>query len=356
MKPFLLIPVLVLCAMLAKANPLPPPPPICELILNQNGFVLELDLSIWGISNLDNLRLTTSSHQANFNPDIPVIYGSLVIVTEEDLQSPLYIDPVGDELILEEYLDTEWWEIDRICFGNHPDSRVSAPSEEESIVRQEFGSAFNHFHWIVKNKPPSPDSLPYWTNSRGTFSGYVLDKNSTGVPYAWIKYCDEELNGIYPALVEIYADSSGYFYCDNMFSRKYDIQIIMFDEIYWTDQIVVELDSNNYYEFIIDSLAVGISEATPELIMDIWNYPNPFKYHTTFDITMPESYDWNEARITIRDMNGRVMDRIDRVNKHQQGSLKIIWSAPDHLDAGIYIYTLKVDDKRIASNKMILSR
>jgi len=354
MRSLLFIPVFVFCTLITKANPIPPPPPFSEIIINQNGFIIELDLWMWGIENLDNIRLVSSYGQASFNQGIPVIADELVIVTEADLQGPLYINPEGDVLIIEENSGSGWWEMDKICFGNHPDSWVSAPIGGESIVRQAFGSSFDHFYWIVKNKPPTPDSLPHWTDSRGTLSGYVLDKYSIGIPWPWIKYCEEPLLGVNPYLSTIYADSSGYFFCDNMFAREYDIEIIMYDKVYWNDHIIIEPDSNNYYEFVIDSIAVGLPETSLPPAIDICNYPNPFTNNTTFDLNIPHNYYWNEAQITIVDINGKIVDRIEYHNSGDKAEQKINWHAPSDLDPGIYIYALEIDNKRIASNRMIL--
>ncbi|MEA3478764.1 MAG: T9SS type A sorting domain-containing protein [Bacteroidota bacterium] len=358
MKSLLLIPVFALCACFLNANPIPPPPVISELVLYQFGFSLEMALDMWGIDNLDNIRLTTSNDQANFNQGISVIYGELLVVTEEDLQSSLFIDPAGDVLIIEENYGGSWYELDKIYFGNHYNSLVSTPLEGESIVQQAFDYWGEIFYWTVKNKPPSPGSLAYQTDARGTLSGYVFDKFAQAVPGAWIKYCDEAYmwNGTSPPLPAIYSDSSGYFFSDDMFARKYPVEIIINNTTFWNADIVVELDSNNYYEFIIDSLAVGIPEPQKLPEVDISNFPNPFTNNTTFDVCIPENYHWDEAQITIMDMNGRIVDRIEYRNTGNMGSWKASWDVKTDFNTGIYIYTLGFDNKRIVSNKMIITK
>jgi len=350
MKSLLLIPFLVLCTLTPKANPIAPPPAICELVIHQNGFSLELALELWGISDLDNMRLTSSHGQAFFNQGI-VVSGELLVVTENDLQSYLFVDPAGDDLSIEENYNGSWYVLDVIYFGDYQNSWVSPLWEGESVIQQEFNYWGEPFYWTVKNKPPSPGSSAYHTDARGTFSGYVLDKFSNAVPGAWIKYCHEAD----PLLEPIYSDSTGYFFCDNMFSREYDVEIIISEEIFWTDHIVVELDSNNYYEFIIDSIAVATHEHEKLQEFDIRNHPNPFTNNTTFDLNVPESYRWNEAQITIMDMNGKIVDRIEYHNSGDETGQKINWHAPSDLKPGIYIYTLEIDNNRIASNKMILN-
>lgn len=358
MKSLLLIPVFIFCTCFLKANPLPPPPVISELVLYQFGFSLELALDMWGIDNLDNVRLTTSSSQANFNQGISVIFGELLVVTEEDLQSSLFIDPAGDVLIIEENYGGSWYELDKIYFGNHYYSLVSTPLEGESIVQQAFDYWGEIFYWTVKNKPPSPGSSAYQTDARGTLSGYVLDKFAQAVPGAWIKYCDEAYywNGTSPPLQAIYSDSSGYFFCDDMFARKYPVEIIINNTTFWNADIVVELDSNNYYEFIIDSLAVGIPEPQKLLEVDISNYPNPVNGNTTFKINTSRGHIWNNGSIKIFDLSGKVVDVLYFNNNHTD-IIEVTWNAKrlnTNNRSGMYCYVCEIDGKLSTSNKMIL--
>ena len=65
-----------------------------------------------------------------------------------------------------------------MAFGDHPESEVTAPFPGESIAAQlivVMGYPYS-FYWDVKCYPPTPLNSVYYTDCRGTLSGYVFDK------------------------------------------------------------------------------------------------------------------------------------------------------------------------------------
>ena len=80
------------------------------------------------------------------------------------------------------------------------------------------------------------------------------------------------------------------------------------------------------------------------------NAPNPFSVSTTIKFYLPESA--AKATISISDSKGNALKTVDI---SQRGSSQITISAFE-LPAGTYTYSLVVDDKRIDTKQMVLTR
>jgi len=358
MKSLLLILVLFVYSTILVSNPIPVQF-ISELIFDEqsDAYTIELaTLYMYGFENLDNIMLCSDAGCSFFKPGINVNTGleEAILITIDSLQDPLYINPAGDYI----YLMEDGYILDfGMTYGNHPDSKVTAPSTGESILAQLIYcmSEPYSFYWEVKCYPPTPLDSIYHTSCRGTLSGYLYDKNLTPIPGAELLYCDENCFGnSNPPLEPIYTDINGYFFNDDMFGKIYKVEIRLESVTLMELDINIEIDSNNYYEIVDTNFIVGLTE---EFLFDeiqIINHPNPFTNNTTFDLNIPESYPWNEALITVVDMNGKIVDRIAHQNPGDKTEQKINWYAPSDLKPGIYIYIVEIDSKHIASNKMIL--
>lgn len=80
------------------------------------------------------------------------------------------------------------------------------------------------------------------------------------------------------------------------------------------------------------------------------NYPNPFSNTTSLQINIPETV--NDAYIYIYDLSGK---QIKQIKIADRGKTSITLSAND-LNAGMYIYSLIVDNKFINSKRMIVTK
>lgn len=80
------------------------------------------------------------------------------------------------------------------------------------------------------------------------------------------------------------------------------------------------------------------------------NIPNPFSESTTINYTLPENI--NNASIIIFDLQGKQIKKMD-LQQRGQGSVLV---QAGELYAGMFVYTLVVDGKEIASKKMILTK
>lgn len=78
------------------------------------------------------------------------------------------------------------------------------------------------------------------------------------------------------------------------------------------------------------------------------NQPNPFSTTTTIEYSIPETA--KEGKIVITDLDGSVLKTVIVKDK---GQLEI---AAHSLPAGTYTYSLVVDGKIVATNKMVLTR
>ena len=79
------------------------------------------------------------------------------------------------------------------------------------------------------------------------------------------------------------------------------------------------------------------------------NYPNPFRSSTTvvYKISTP-----GNVTLTIFDLTGREVCRYDEGFKYIGESEKKI--VVNFLSSGVYIYEIKIDNRRIALNKFMI--
>ena len=151
----------------------------------------------------------------------------------------------------------------------------------------------------------------------------------------------EQLEEIYPDLV--YEDENG---------NK---------SINYTEMIPLLLQSINELNTKIENLeeqnnqlrtrSTNISNTTDMSVVTIsQNYPNPFSNTTSLQINIPETV--NDAYIYIYDLSGK---QIKQIKIADRGKTSITLSAND-LNAGMYIYSLIVDNKFINSKRMIVTK
>ncbi|MCO5269907.1 MAG: T9SS type A sorting domain-containing protein [Brumimicrobium sp.] len=79
------------------------------------------------------------------------------------------------------------------------------------------------------------------------------------------------------------------------------------------------------------------------------NSPNPFNEHTEIKFSIDE-HNFRNASILIFDLNGLLIKQYD-IQKGGDGSIQI---NGNELKAGMYIYTLLVNQREVDSKKMIL--
>jgi len=112
---------------------------------------------------------------------------------------------------------------------------------------------------------------------------------------------------------------------------------------YANNQIIVPF-------FVTEEVAVvAASEEAAEIASEIYNFPNPVKEHTNFQINLGNNYSETEnIQINIYDLKGQQVKSISANNNNGQGSFSQSWNAADEsgnvLSAGIYFYNVLAQD------------
>jgi hypothetical protein len=80
------------------------------------------------------------------------------------------------------------------------------------------------------------------------------------------------------------------------------------------------------------------------------NFPNPFNQITTINYTLPQTF--NSAKIVISDTSGRVCRQIS-ISGAGAGNTTV---SAGSLSAGVYYYSLIVDNMLVDTKKMMLTK
>jgi len=343
---------------------------IMEIYLDSGEWSIELYFEYieGSTGNLENMRMTGLYDTAQFLPREYYEHEAFV-VTQDDFDSPFYINPEGDWLFIEILIESEWYRLDEygLSFGNIPeppesgDYWVSAPVGEESVACQIFFHFIppwytENFWWTAKELPHSIGESPYEVWKRETISGYVKDKNGDPLAGINLSYCSSVFYSTSPSVPEIYTDSSGYFYTDNMFCKKYPISFLYNGGEIGDTMISVEPDSANYFEFKLDTLVTGIKENKPAGSgYAVNNIPNPSSHQTTFILESKNPLLNQKGVIKIYTEAGYIVDILPvEISGEKQ---ELIYNFDDKsLASGIYFYNLEIGRAKMATGKMIISR
>jgi hypothetical protein len=355
----------MLSAFGSKSNILVIDHTIMEMYYNSGDWSIELffDYDV-GDGNLENMRMTGLYDTAQFLPR-EYEWSEPFIVTQADFESQFEINPESDWLFIEILIENEWYRIDEfgLNFGemsNPDDTWVSAPIGEESVAWQMIYCydppyGYNYW-WTVKELPNTIGFDPFEVSKRATFSGYVLDKFENPLPGIVLNYCSCECLNSSPPVPEIYTDSSGYFYTDEMFSRKYQIGFLSNGEEIGDTTIYVEPDSANYFVFNLDTLLNGTNEyKSTGTGYSIYTIPNPASVWTKFVVKSKIPAPNQKGVIKIYSETGYIIDIIpvEITGKTQELDYNL---SDRSLAAGIYYYSLEINRIKVASGKIVISR
>jgi hypothetical protein len=112
---------------------------------------------------------------------------------------------------------------------------------------------------------------------------------------------------------------------------------------YANNQIIVPF-------FVAEEAAVvATSEEAADIQSEIYNFPNPVRDLTNFQINLGNNYSQTEnIQINIYDLKGQQVKSINANNNNGQGSFSQSWNAADEsgnvLSAGIYFYKVIAQD------------
>jgi len=347
------------------SNPITMPPVISEFYYNNGDWQIELYFDqmheIW-IQDFSDLRLHCNSGFSTFIDSLPFQYDSIIVIDQSSLNSIIYINPDDDFIKL--FHLGYGQSIDVIYYGPFTimgDDQIIAPKDGQSIVRNYFNNLNgDDFYKLMLDDTPSIGSDQFISDSRATFSGYVFDQYSNPVPDLNLVYCNESYcyGGVAPAYSCLQTDENGYFESDEMFCNWHLFKLQKDDFIFSYDTLCFEPDSVYYKEYIL--IDVGIPAEKPDNDISILAAPNPFNHKTSFHISMPDYFRWNDAQITIRSINGQLVDVIHFPNAVWSGNVfSIDWypaMTGNNVIPGLYLYSLEVDGKVILSEKLIINK
>jgi hypothetical protein len=98
-----------------------------------------------------------------------------------------------------------------------------------------------------------------------------------------------------------------------------------------------------------EAAVVSASEEAADIESEIYNFPNPVRDFTNFQINLGNNYSQTEnVQINIYDLKGQMVKSISANNNNGQGSFSQSWNAADEggnaLSAGIYFYKVQAQD------------
>ncbi len=337
MKKKLLPFVLLFLILKGFANPIVPPPIISEIYLNGNTIQIEFYFVDWlDYENFDNLYLVSSIDTVGFLDGIEIIPNEIIVLDQDDLVGIFEYIPEGDQIYI---IDYDYYESWHIRFGNFPGAAVPAPNENQSIAFHDFFYPWPpvHDYWICLEQPPTIGSDSFNVTARGMIEGYIYDLNNNPVPDVHINYpyTDITINW------NVNTDSAGIFLMPNLICRNYNS--INFSISGYSDSFSVTVlpDETSYVEIQLDTFFVGIPE--------YYNYPNPFSGSTSFSIQIPKETNFNTGRLSIYNVSGKLVDRIEIPSNDYTAE----WQS-NNLEPGIYLYNIVLDNKKFATKKMLI--
>lgn len=313
-----------------------------EIEVNSSGWIIEI---MPQSLILDNCYLVSTTDTAYFKSGINWNQDYLII-TEDSLLSPLYMNPLGDVI----YLCGEYGPIDGIRFGNVSAPMISAPLGGLSICR------YNDFdeYFLYLDSSPTLGSANDTTNGMGKIEGWVEDTLGNPIEGVDVIYNYDEGVGstIYPVYVT--SDSNGYF----RFRDYAKLEHLEFEkENFQTKYLTIQNwpDSTVSITATIDSILSSIKEqGIAKSNFQLYpNFPNPFNPTTTISYQLAKG---SEIELIIYNLLGQKIRTL--VNARQPlGFHQVEWDGHDEMGvevtSGIYFYRLKAGEF-VANKKMIL--
>ena len=339
---------LFLITTLSQANP------IVVYYLNE----LQVDSSGWKLELLsgyvDGCYLTSASDTACLKYGMQPAQFHLV-VTQDSLLDPLFINPAGDVVTLYDSLGNF---MDQMEFGNiwsYPG--IVAPLTGQSVCVYSYSDLYSSvFFYYLDNSPTF--GLPNdFIDARGHVAGNVTDSTGVGIEGVEVLYgySTDPTGATWPQ--HVYTDSSGYFIF-NEIAKVISIafQKQNFDTVHQTMQVWP--DSTVTISITLDPI-VGIVDSENNLLASEFelfqNYPNPFNPETIIEYYLPQSATIRLEILNLLGQNVRTLVASQKL----AGNHWTVWDGKDdsgrEVASGVYIYQLVVGKYR-ESRKMLLLR
>jgi hypothetical protein len=341
--------LIMMLACFTSANVIVPRAWISEILIDSAGnWAIEMGFADIPSSVFDSVLLVTSSgssiisfFEVNIDGGMEP-FDSLSVITNENLVSPVFINPQGDFVRLVTYL---WGNeaTDEIVFGNYQGSFLDCIYQGESVVCHDWDEFCIDTSPTIGTK--NCDGIGYY----GVFSGQVLDPAGIPLTGGYVKIIG---NGT----LSLSLDSLGYFFEGDL-ARRYTFDTIKHfhppwpnnGDIYTVEPVdfCLRPDSSVYQDIICTSLVMGIEEEIPKTESMVVVAPNPFTDHVTFYFKLPGQNKEEEMQLSFYTLEGKMIERMELSASMQ----KTDWFPESNVPAGVLVYQLEKDGKVVKTGK-----
>jgi hypothetical protein len=209
-------------AISSRGNVAVPRAYISEILVDSSGnWTLELGFLQYDIDYIDSIQMATSLGSSSINSYTlisggGIIYDSLAVINNTNLETPLTLSQQGDFVTITTYFTEDWQgeSFDNVAFGNYPGSYLDCIQNGESVI------SYSPRDFCIDHSP----SIGAGNNTDGylgTFRGVVYDPDGNPIPQAYV-YARTDMTG---GVLSLHTASNGLFN-ENIGSRRYT-----FDEI-----------------------------------------------------------------------------------------------------------------------------
>jgi len=191
MKKFVIVFFVLTCIFQMNANPVPNPPPYIEFsefaFESDSQWVIEIRyehvINDYEYNKIDSIYICSSTGRSKIKQPILNNYSGYYTVRNDSLFSNLYINPVGDNLVVEyycrEYTHPSGQVLtDSIVFGNFENATLPAPKIGESIATYGYYSQYHVNSTYSLDLSPSINAPNDSSGMCGTLHGYIYDSNN----------------------------------------------------------------------------------------------------------------------------------------------------------------------------------
>lgn len=359
------------------ANPIlgPGEPLIGEIYFDENdNWFIEFNTSAyeWEAYSFDEIILETSSGQSEVKSGI-VFTDSTVLITQDSLLTPLFINPAGDYIkIVKESGDDGYWFPSERCFifGDYEYSHVGVLYSGQSYCIP-YGMDF--LYCITKCNVPTPGYSDVNDNFYGDLVLNISDGNSNPMPdikcfltsysYNCETHCLYDVYE-YDYSIQLYrtidsqSDSDGRidFLSSNIYAMNYSLIFKSADENYLYDttiNISVEPGIENVFDITLDCEIIWVDVETEKLDRELLEvFPNPAKEQVSIAFPDKNIPIKKFAVVKVFSENGDLI-KIVPVSNTTDGIQDLTIDIGD-MSSGNYYCNLEVDGRKLAVSKFIV--
>jgi hypothetical protein len=313
-------------------------PAIYELqIIEANNWKLEINMFAEEYYSPDSFRVKNKSDSAmviNYTRYDSLIYGSVFVVTQEDLSKSLNFDRDNDMITLCYFIDGEKF-ISSVKIGTYLGSYIHNLDSCQSICWD--------MYWNEHYKSNTPTIGADNTDEEAKIFGKIFDANGVAItnstvafyPIWWVfygEYISED--GIY------HAEFSPSYHSFNSFLIRHDNG---FTQEWNVSHVELDLEPGDSIEVNFYSTMTSIKPVIQSPII-LNNYPQPAADYSWFVIGNTD-IEASAMRMNVYNLNGQ------KVDSFVPRSYQLRYDC-SHLAQGTYIMSLQQNRKVLASKKL----